>query len=65
MEETGNMSRPKTKGRIHASVQLDPELLKRASHKAIDLKITRTELINRALRMFLLGCEIEWKKQHE
>ncbi len=43
--------------RVHISVQLDPKLLKAASHRAVDLGITRTELINRAVEMFLYGCD--------
>lgn len=57
MSERKKRKGPTPKGRIHDSVQLDPDLYLAAKHRAVDDGITKTEVINRALRMFLFGCE--------
>jgi hypothetical protein len=45
------------KGRVNVSLRIDPDLRIAAGKRAIDDHCTRSELINRALRMFLFGCE--------
>ena len=44
---------------ITASIRIDPEILKKAKHVAVDLGIPYSELISRAVKTYIEQLELE------